>query len=267
MEYLRGWRAMRQDPQWTNKVLIASVLALSAMCIPVFGQLVLTGWAALMLRRAVSGQDSPLPRMDFDFDYFMKLLNVGFKGFLARLVWSIPMIMIGVTMGCCVYAALFGTMFAGAAGAAAGGEAGGALGGLAGLCFFGAVMIIMPVVMILIGMPMQIAVLRAELTDDVNAAMKFKEVLDTTKMLFKELLVGSFVLGLVGMAAGIASVFTLYLLLPPAMVVMTIIHAYFHAELYRVYLEKGGQPLPLGPLEVEGGDPPQVGNPPAQAGW
>ena len=75
MEYLRGWRAMRQDPQWTNKVLIASVLALSAMCIPVFGQLVLTGWAALMLRRAVSGQDSPLPRMDFDFDYFMKLLN------------------------------------------------------------------------------------------------------------------------------------------------------------------------------------------------
>ena len=52
------------------------------------------------------------------------------------------------------------------------------LGGLAGLCFFGAVMIIMPVVMILIGMPMQIAVLRAELTDDVNAAMKFKEKRD-----------------------------------------------------------------------------------------
>lgn len=267
MEHLRGWRAMRQDPQWTNKVLIASLLALSAMCIPVFGQLVLAGWVTLMTRRAVSGQDAPLPRMEFDFDYFMKLLQVGFKPFLARLVWSIPMVGIGMATFCCMYAAMGAGVAMTAGGAAAGGEAGGALGGLGMMCMFGFIAIVYPLIMIGIGLPMQIASLRASLTDDVNAAMRFKEVLDMTKLLLKELIIGTLVMSLVSFVAIFASLFTLYLLLPPSMVILGIIHAYFHAELYKVYLEKGGQPLPIGPLEVEGGDPPQVGGQPAQPGW
>src|SRR5690606_17782082 len=102
--------------------------------------------------------------------------------------------------------------------------------------------------------PMQIAVLRAELADDVNAAMRFKEVMSMTRMLLKELIVGYFVMTAVGMVGGLFGLITLYIGLFPAIIVLNVIGTYYHAELYKAYLEKGGQPLPVGPLDVEGGD-------------
>ena len=270
MHYLRGWTALRNDPQWTSKVLWATLLLLSSMCIPVIGQITLIGWNALMLRRAVSGQDSPLPRMEFDTDYLMKLLNAGFKGFLASLLWSLPFIAIIMCSYCCMYLGIFGMLGGVAAGAEAGGEAGAGIGLVLGIVIFCVAFLFMFVLIIVANMVMQVAVMRAELTDDVNAALRFGEVMNMTKMLAKELFVGMLVMQLVGMCVGFVGVLSLYLLLFPGVIIMQVIVTYFRAELYRVYLEKGGQPLPIGPLAVEGGDPPQVGphqqayTPPAQ---
>jgi hypothetical protein len=254
MEYLRGWRALRNDPQWMGKVGVASLIILSAMCIPVVGQIVIIGWNALMLRRAVSGQDTPLPRMEFDFDYLSKLLNVGFKGFLAQLLWSLPLYVFGFGSVCCIYAGMGGAFSLVAAGGAAGGEAGAAGGMLGALCMMVAFFVIYFAVLIAVVMPMQIAILRAEITDDVNAAMRLKEVFDTTKMLWKELAKGFFVMWLLGIAASFVAIFTLYIGLFPCIVILSVIQAYWRAELYQAYLQKGGQPLPIGPLDVEGGD-------------
>ena len=108
MEYLRGWRAMRQDPEWLKKIGVGALVTLSGMCIPIVGQIVLVGWTSLILRRAVSGVDAPLPRLDLDFDYLSKLLNVGFKGFLARLLWSLPVVVLVMGSFCCIYIAMGG---------------------------------------------------------------------------------------------------------------------------------------------------------------
>lgn len=261
MDYLRGWRALRNDPQWVGKILTATVVLLTAMCIPVVGQIVLIGWMALMLRRAVSGQDTPLPRMDFDFDYLSKLLNVGFKGFLAQLLWSLPLYLLGFAWACCFYAGMLGMGGFMAAGAASGGEAGAGLGALGSLCMMGGLFLAWFVMIFAVAMPMQIAIIRAELTDDVNAALRFKEVIEMTKMLWKELLVGFFVMSLIGMVATFGGMLLLFVGMYPAMIIMMVIQAYWRAELYQAYLKKGGQPLAIGPLDVEGGDTALVGQP------
>jgi hypothetical protein len=252
MEYLRGWRALRQDPQWMGKVGIGSLLTLS---IPVVGQMVLMGWNSVALRRAISGQDSPLPRLEFDFDYLTKLLGVGFKPFLAQMLWSMPIVGVLFVGYCCMAGAVMGA-------AAAGSDAGGILGLLlslaSGLVMIGG--------MFLMGMVLQVGVLRAEVADDIGESLKLKEVLGMTRLLFTELLVGSFVLGLLTMVGGMFAGFTLYLALFPVLVVLGVINTYYRAELYRVYLEKGGEPLPVGPLTVERGDAALVQAPGAAPG-
>ncbi|MCA9857284.1 MAG: DUF4013 domain-containing protein [Dehalococcoidia bacterium] len=259
MQYLRGWTALKNDPAWMGKVGWATLILLTSMCIPVVGQIALLGWNTLMLRRAISGQDSPLPRMEFDIDYLTKLLNVGFKGFLASLLWSLPFIAAFMAGYCCMYAGIFGIVGGAGLGAEAGGDAGGVVGLVVGVLFMCLAFLVMFTLIVVANMVMQVAVMRAEITDDVNAALRFKEVMDMTKLIAKELFIGLIVMQLIGMLVGFVGIFTLYVLLFPGVIVMQVIMTYWRAELYRVYLEKGGQPLPIGPLAVPGGDPPMVG--------
>jgi len=236
-----------------SKVGIGCVLVLSGMIIPVVGQVALLGWTSLALRRAVQGQDSPLPRLDFDFNYLGKLLGIGFKGFLARLIWSLPIMAIAMLFFCCAYAG----MGAAVAGLSGGGNHSGDDGAVLGLVMT-IVMLVMYlllfVVIMLLSLPIQIAMLRAELTDELNSAMKFGEVLAMTRMLLGDLIKGMIVMMLIGMAVGFVGVATCYIGLFPGVVVMAVIQTYWMAEIYKVYLQKGGTPLQVGPLDVEGGN-------------
>lgn len=277
MQYMRGWGAMTSDPEWKGKVFNASLMILCGMCIPLVGpivlRMVLLGWGSLMLRRAVSGQDSPLPRLDWDMDYLGKLLNGGFKSWLAALVWSMPLTFVMIGSVCCMYVAFFGAAASLAGGAASGSDVGAGLGGIAGMCMMIGFLTIYPIVLFLFQMPIHVALLRAKITDDINTAIRPKDVLDMTKLLFWELLKGQFVFGLLGMVAVMFGLITLYVGLFPAVVVLQILHMYWYAELYKRYLEKGGVPLPIGPLTVEGedaiaqhpgGPPPGQWGPPPQ---
>ncbi len=253
MDYLRGWKALQQDPQWIGKVVIGSVILLTGMCIPVVGQIVLIGWLSLALRRAVCGQDAPLPRLEFDVDYLIKLLKSGFKPFLAQILWSLPMFGVVVVTWCCMSGVSFAVF-----GALSSGGGGGEAIGLVSLLVTLVGYLVMFVGMFFGGMLLQIGVTRAEIADDLGPALQFKETVNMTKMLFKELFIGSLVLGMVGFVGMLIAAFTLYLgLLPVVMILMTIT-TFYRAELYRVYLEKGGQPIPVGTLAIEGGDAPLV---------
>lgn len=246
MEYLRGWRALRNDPQWMMKVLVGTVLTF----IPVVGPIVLTGWRALMLRRAVSGQDAPLPKLEFDIEYLKQLLMAGFKGFLAQLLWSLPLVVVfmGAYLGCILSA------FAVVASTGGGDEA-----GVAMICVALAFCIIVPVLIIAATLPLNIATLRAELTDDVGAAMRFKEVFAMTRLMMKELIVGQIVLMMLAFFVLVPfAVITLGIGLYPGAIVMQVVSAYWLAQIYERYLEKGGEPLPIGPLDVPGGDRQQA---------
>ncbi len=252
MQYLRGWRALRQDPDWLRKIGIACLL----LMVPFVGGIVVTGWTSLMVRRAVSGQDAPLPRLDLDMDYLGKLLSIGFKAFLARMLWSLPLTALSMAMGCCMYIGMFGFAFA-----AAGSNGGSEEMGIGFACVMLGFMMAFFGVMVVAAMPVSIGVLSAEITDDLNAAMRWKDVLRMTRMLAKELILGQLVFFPLVMIAMTISICTLYLGLLPSMVVLQIIGTYWLAEVYQAYLQKGGEPLPVGPLDVP---PPTVQQYPGQ---
>lgn len=253
MEYLKGWRVMREDPEWMRKTFFVGLL----MFVPVLGPIIATGWRALILRRAVSGQHSPLPRFDFDFDYMGKLLNVGFKGFLANLLWSLPMIGLVALFYCCTYGGAFIVFGGAAAGAQAGGEGGAAAVGVLGMLMMGVGFLVLIVASVVLTMMRIAGVTRAEVADDVNVALKLKETWEMTRMIVGPVLVFWFIFYFVNLAGSLLITFTLCLALPSVLGAYQVIGAHFQAELYKVYLQKGGQPLPIGPLSVPGGDVPQ----------
>lgn len=251
MEYLRGLRRLREDPDWLSKIGVGSLILLTGAMIPFLGQIVLTGWGAVTVRRAVAGQEQPLPRLDLDFDHLGKLLGTGFKAFLAQMIWGIPAAVLIVTGILCLYAGAIMTVVGGAA---AGGD-GGAAGGLAMLCAFGVGYPLLLLFAILVGLPAQMAAIRAELTDDLNAALQFAGVLEMTKLVFRELVIGSLVLVFVQWVFMVGSMFLCGLPLLPAMVAMIVARAHFAAQLYELYLQRGGQPLELAHPPVDGQTP------------
>jgi hypothetical protein len=240
MEYMRGWRALFNDPEWSKKLLVGSVLLLSGLCIPLIGQLVLTGYAVLAERRAVQGQDR-LPRLDFNFDYLGKLIGLGFKPMIARFAYgmalTIPLVI--------VFYCFFGMSVAIMGNA---GDVGGVIGGVLMLFAF----VLYMIAIIAVQAVTAIASLRASLMEDLGAALAPKAVLRMTRLLLSELIIGGFVITLITVPIILVGELLFFIGLFPAAVIVTHIYIYFGAELYKRYLEKGGEPLPVGPMEVPG---------------
>lgn len=254
MEYLRGYRLLRQDPEWTSKLLVGSVLVLSTMCIPIIGQVCLTGWAALTLRQAVLGRELPLPRLDFDLNYLGKLVGVGFKAFIVRFLWTLPVSFLAGGLAACIY---FGAIASAIGVADSGGGASDAAGLTIGLLSCGGFILLMPLIIVL-SLPAQIAGMRAEMTDDMNSGLAFGEVIAMTRLVFRELFVGTLVLSLFGGVLTILGMLACYVGMFPAMIVLQVTMTYFHAQVYSAYLAKGGQPLRIASPDIEQQGQPQA---------
>jgi len=247
MEYLRGLRVMREDESWTGKIGVACLLMLSSMVIPILGQVAFQGWRALVVRRAVAGVDTPLPRLDLNFDYLGKLLGPGFKSFIARMVWSFPAAMIMVVLMFCVY---FGIGVAAVGGAAATSDHGGSGGLIAACCMSSGMLLVIPLG-ILLQLPAMVAGLRAEISDDLQAAFDVRAVFDMTRAMIRELLTGQLVLALLSIPMVLIGILTCGLGIFPVAVVMSTVHAYFTADIYKLWLTRGGAPLTVGPMDLE----------------
>ena len=232
MDYFRGFRVLRNDPDWTNKILVGSVLMMSAMVVPIVGQVVLTGWQALIIRRALRG-DETLPRLDFDFDYLGKLFGTGFKGFIARFVWAMPITIIAVILFACSYAA-FGVLVA---------QRGSDAPWL-GCCLASTYLIIVPLIMVA-QLPAAVAGLRAELADDLNAGLKFREVLDFTKGMWRELVKGGLLLGLVSIPLSMVGMLVCCVGIFVVQVFLTVAWGHFLAQVYAEWVARGGEAVPL----------------------
>lgn len=257
MDYLKGYRVAREDPEWTNKLLIGSLIFMSTMVIPLVGQLALMGWQALIMRRAVHGQDTPLPRLEFDMDYLGKLVGLGFKGLIARFLWTLPVIVLVFGIVMCMYLG-FVVMFVGGVAAAAetDNSALAGLGPLGAMCcmaggYFGVI-----VLSILAAIPASVASMRAELCDDLAPAMKFGEVLDFTKQNFGVLFKGTMILSFVGMALAFVGMLFCFVGIFPAAVLGLIAHGHFLAQVYQQHVQNGGAGLPLAGPELAVPGPP-----------
>src|SRR5688500_894251 len=77
-----------QDPQWLKKVAIGGLLVF----VPIFGWLVIFGYFMRNIRQVAVGSDLPLPEWDDFGNDFVR----GLKGFVALIVWSLPVIVVSI---------------------------------------------------------------------------------------------------------------------------------------------------------------------------
>lgn len=245
METLRGFRLFRQDPEWLSKMLVMTVL----LFIPTVGQIVVIGWGALFLRGIVRGRpEGWTPPLRFDFDYLVKLADPGFKGWLVQIAWSFPIIFIVmITFGC--GGALTSILAAGAAGAA---DHSGGGAGAAGLvtCFIPVLYLIMIPIILAAQIPAMFAAMRAELTNELKDGFQFGEVMKMTKLMFREAMMGLLILTAVSFPLVILGELALCVGLFVVIWVLFIVRTHWQAQLYQLYLQKGGTPLNIASDEI-----------------
>jgi hypothetical protein len=75
-----------EDEQWINKLLLGAAVSL----LPLFGGIVVTGYAIAVLRNAEAGESRPLPGWDDLGQYFMD----GLMFWVATLIYSIPFLIL-----------------------------------------------------------------------------------------------------------------------------------------------------------------------------
>lgn len=251
MDYLKGYRVAREDPQWTNKIVVGSVILVTSMIIPLIGQLALLGWQALIMRRAVHGHDVPMPRLDFDFDYLGKLVGLGFKALLARFLWTLPLIVLIGGAVFCMYFGFIAVAIGGVAAAESGGDAGAALGSIGAMCCMGGGYLSILILAIVAAIPASVAAMRAELTDDLNQAMKFGEVMAFTKANFGVLLKGTLLIGLVSWLLSMVGALACFVGIFPVAILTMVAHGHFLAQVYQAHVAAGGDALPLAGPDIE----------------
>jgi hypothetical protein len=221
-------------PKWLVSVLLGSV----ATMIPVVGPIVVSGWQ-------VGGFWARGKDMDaegfpgFDFQYFMKYLERGLWPFLVHMVASLALMPVLLVL---MLVPLFST---GAFGAHAG-QAGFELLGAVSVGLMISAMIVGYVLAMLafslITVPLM---LRATITQNFTQAFNVSFVKDFLSRVWKEtLLVFIYMFG-VGLVMMIIAIITCYIGLFPCMVVVMYAWAHLQRQLYQLYLERGGEDIPL----------------------
>ena len=96
-----------QDEKWIEKIVIAAVISI----IPIIGWFALLGWSIEIGRRVINGDDEVLA----DWSDFGGLLTLGFKAWVAALVFSIPLILVWIPV--VIFTGVIGSADGDAAGA------------------------------------------------------------------------------------------------------------------------------------------------------
>lgn len=248
MEYLKAFRFLFDDPNWGMNLLLGSVL----MLIPIVGPIVFMGWQLRIMQHLVKGEASPIPRFDFsDFGFY---LGKGVIPFVVSLLVMLPFFFI-------IFILIFGSIFG--IGAMTAQHLPGEYIAVIGVLAFVMVFALGFFPMAVFGIA---ALTRAYLTEDFGPAMNLSKIMQYAGAVWKRVLIAyliflplSFVLMFVGMAA-------LYVGMYPAMVIMNLAWVYITWEIYQLYLQEGGEPIPMkDPLERLPSQKPPTGGSSAPA--
>lgn len=84
-DFERAFSFLFKDPDWAKKVLLGGVI----MIIPILGAIWVLGHCARLAQNVARDVEYPMPDWDFGRD-----VGLGFKVFIAGLVWALPFIVI-----------------------------------------------------------------------------------------------------------------------------------------------------------------------------
>lgn len=87
-----------RDPKWVQKTLVGGFLYLT-----IIGFVPVLGWALEIQRRAMRGENEPLP----EWDDFGKYIMDGLKLWLVQMVWGFPMLVFGLAYAAVAFPLIF----------------------------------------------------------------------------------------------------------------------------------------------------------------
>lgn len=238
MNYTDSISDFFKSPKWMMNLLLGAVCVL----IPIIGPMVLVGWliTGFWARQDENFETFP----EFDFSHFGKYLERGLWPFLVAFVVSIgfSIVLVPLAWVFMIPAILI-------SGASSGNEPN------AGTCFGAVVMILMMLVfaalifaLMLVLVPLKI---RASLTQDFAKSFDFGFVKRFLSLTWKEVVLSSLFVMITGpiiVCLG-AIVFCVGIYFATVLVYFSWTH--LHKQLYKLYLSRGGEPIPLSPKLIE----------------
>ena len=233
MKYWRAYAYFFDSPKWGMNLLLGAVCTL----IPVLGGIVFSGYGyeavEAMHRR---GKDDHYP--DFDFNRFVKYLVRGCWPFIWQLIVSVPVFFV-----VWVLYFIFAMIFIGTVDTH---EHGPPAAVFLFFAFFFALALALALVVSVVLSPL---LLRSGLSQELGFDQAIPFLQDFLKRVGKEVVLAQ--LFLIGTAIVIVPIAELMCILPvfPAIVIVQMAHFHLLYQLYGLYLQRGGTPVPL-PLEI-----------------
>lgn len=222
-----GWRNMRAD---SGTWFTAAVFQI----IPVIGPIALQGWHAEIMQRLSHRHPQPVPKLTFND--LMPYLNRGLPAFLVALVaGGIVGLLVSVPMSCLggVASAMLGSHGGGGDEAAAG------VLGVMGLVGLLTALIAFPM-----GMMIQGATLRAELTEDFGQSLKFGPIWDYVKRTWTTQLLAGFAFAFFAWLMAFGGMLMCFVGIYAMVPVLQLGAMHLRFQTYQLYLSRGGEPIP-----------------------
>lgn len=234
-QYFAAFNYVFEHPDWVMSLLMGSV----CMLIPILNSLLILGYRYEIVEMRVRFPDQLYPK--FDFNRFSQYLTRGLWPFLidfiVQFIINIPLqILVWICIGLV---------------AAAGESESGILVVVAGI---GIPFLILLVILFMVALHVLLIpiTLRAGLCQDFGMTFNFPWIKDfLRKVGLQALLFNLFLMavGLILMLAGYLA--CCFGVIPVAFFLMGPVLAHYHWQLYHMYLAKGGEPIPLKPLQME----------------
>ncbi len=231
MNYASSVSDFFKSPKWMMNMLLAGV----CVFIPFIGQIVIKGW----LITGFWGRDDERPETfpDFDFGNFGKYLERGLWPFLVTFVTGLVLGMIFAVF--MVPFAMISSLLTGGSH----GQENGCAGALIGIIIFFFYMI-MIVAMLFLLTPFT---LRATITQDFGQSFNFAFVKRFVTLMWKEILLSALFLLVASTILVCIGALALCVGMYFALVPVYFCWLHLQKQLYRLYVSRGGEPVPQSP--------------------
>lgn len=231
MNYSASITDFFKSPKWVMNMLLGGL----CLFIPIVGQIVIKGWLVTGFWGRDEERFENFP--DFDFGKFGKYLERGLWPFLVTLVTSFVLAMVFAVFF--VPFAMIGSLLGGGSH----GQENGCVGAVMAVVMF-FFYLVMIVAILFVVTPLM---LRASITQDFGQSFNFAFVKRFVSLMWKEILLSSLFQIVAGMVLVCVGALALCVGMYFALVPVYFCWMHLQKQLYRLYLSRGGEPVPMSP--------------------
>jgi len=238
LQFLRAYNYIFENPQWTTTILWCFLAFLLSGMIPAVGfiaVLMIMGYQFEVIDALLVTKGERYPTFDSNRlgDYFTR----GVWPFLAMLITMIPMMFV-------IFAAYFGGVLSVIVAASAAGED---LAAVAAVAVLLVVMLVVFVVSLSIWLVMVPVILRAGLSQDFGESFRIAWIRDFIRKMWLEIILANLFLTLSSLVLMPLGCLALCIGMYAAYAVIFMAQTHLYYQMYVLYLERGGLPVPVKP--------------------